>query len=71
METLIVQPKNRKQLSAIRGVLKALDVSFKEAKEDETAYLSKSEANKQALNKSIKQAESGQTVKVDISNLWK
>ncbi|QPH39464.1 DUF2683 family protein [Pedobacter endophyticus] len=66
METLIVQPKNRKQLSAIRALLKALDVSFKEAKEDETAYLSRSEDNKQALNKSIKQAESGQTVKVDV-----
>jgi isocitrate dehydrogenase len=29
METLIVQPKSKKQLSAIKAVLKALDVSFK------------------------------------------
>lgn len=29
MEILIVQPNSKKQLSAIKAVLKALDVSFK------------------------------------------
>jgi len=33
METLIIQPKNKKQLSAIKAVLKALDVSFKKAED--------------------------------------
>lgn len=33
METLIVKPKNRKQLTAIKAFLKALDVSFR--KDDE------------------------------------
>jgi hypothetical protein len=36
METLIIQPKTQKQLSAIKAVLKALDVSFK--KEEESQY---------------------------------
>jgi hypothetical protein len=33
METLIVQPKSKKQLSAIKAFLKALDVSFKNIEE--------------------------------------
>jgi hypothetical protein len=40
-------------------------------KEDETAYLSKSSVNKNALDKSIKQAENGQTVKIASTDLWK
>jgi len=71
METLIVQPKDRKQLSAVKAILKALNVAFEKGKDDETEYLSKSSANKKALNKSIKQAESGQTVKVTVADLWK
>ncbi len=31
METLIVHPNNKKQLAAIKAVLKALDVNFKPA----------------------------------------
>ena len=29
MEALIVEPKNRKELQAIKAVLKALDISFR------------------------------------------
>ena len=71
METLIVQPKDRKQLSAVKAILKALDVAFKKGEEDETSYLTKSVANKKALNKSIKQAKDGQTVKIAVNDLWK
>jgi len=71
METLIIQPKDRKQLSTIKAILKALDVAFKKGEEDETAFLSRSVANKKAINKSIKQAENGQTVKIAVADLWK
>jgi len=36
METLIVEPKSRKQLNAIKAVLKALDITFR--KEQESPY---------------------------------
>jgi hypothetical protein len=36
METLIVEPKSRKQLNAIKAVLRALDVTFR--KEEESPY---------------------------------
>ena len=36
METLIIKPKNQKQLAAIKAFLKALDVSFR--KGDEGSY---------------------------------
>ncbi|WP_231490877.1 DUF2683 family protein [Pedobacter sp. Leaf170] len=71
METLIVQPKDRKQLFAVKAILKALDIAFEKGNDDETTYLSKSLANKKALNKSIKQAENGDTVKIAITDLWK
>jgi hypothetical protein len=35
METLIVQPKSKKQLSAVKAILKALDVSFKKTNENQ------------------------------------
>jgi hypothetical protein len=33
MEALIVEPKNKKELTAIKAVLKALDVSFRTGEE--------------------------------------
>ncbi|GGE40260.1 hypothetical protein EV200_107266 [Pedobacter psychrotolerans] len=71
MEALIIQPRDKKQLSAIKAILKALDVTFKKVEQDETSYLSQSIANKRALDESIKQAENGQTVKIAVADLWK
>lgn len=36
METLIVEPKSKKQLDAIKAVLKAMEISFRKA--DESPY---------------------------------
>jgi len=55
----------------VKAILRALNVAFEKGKDDETAYLGKSSANKKALNKSIKQAENGDTVKIAVSDLWK
>ncbi|MGB4397929.1 MAG: DUF2683 family protein [Daejeonella sp.] len=35
METLIIEPKNQKQLAKIKAFLKSLDVSFRQEKETE------------------------------------
>jgi len=71
MESLIIQPKDRKQLSTIKAILKALDVSFKKVEGDETSFLSQSVANKKAIDHSIQQAKNGQTVKIAVADLWK
>ena len=69
METLIIQPKNKKQLSAIKAVLKALDVSFKKA--DDSPY-------DQAFVEKILQGDAdfkagkGKKMTMDeLNNLWK
>lgn len=66
METLIVEPKNRKQLSAIKAFLKALDVSFR--KEEESPYNPEFVAK---IKKSEKQFEKGEYITLDPNkSLW-
>lgn len=69
METLIVQPKNKKQLSAIKAVLKALDVAFKKVEDGEYD---------QAFVEKIMQGDAdfkagkGKKMTIDeLNNLWK
>ena len=51
METLIVEPKNQKQLAAIKAFLKALDVSFRKEKESpyNTDFVAKIERSKEEV----------------------
>ncbi len=66
METLIVQPKNQKQLAAVKAVLRALDISFK--KENESPYDPEFVAK---IEKSRKQVKEGNFVTVDPKkSLW-
>lgn len=66
MEALIVEPKNRQQLAALKAVLKALDINFR--KESENAY-------NPIFTKKIldgrEDVKHGKGVKVDVNNLWK
>ncbi|RYX87455.1 hypothetical protein EON73_01385 [bacterium] len=65
METLIVEPKNRKQLSAIKAFLKALDVSFRKDNE-----VSKELA--EVIERGRQDAKSGRTTVIKSSaDLWK
>jgi len=38
METLIVQPKNKEQLTALKAIMKSLKVDFKTEKSAESPY---------------------------------
>jgi len=66
MERLIVQPKDQKQLVAIKAFFKALDVSFK--KETSSPY---NPAFVAKINRGVKAAREGKGVKLDLDNLWK
>lgn len=66
METLIVEPKSRKQLNAIKAVLKALDVTFR--KEQESPYNPEFVAK---IKKSEEQFEKGAYITLDPNkSLW-
>jgi len=64
METLIVEPKSRKQLNAIKAVLKALDVTFR--KEEESPYNPEFVAR---IRKSEQQFEEGKVTRVTKENI--
>jgi len=70
METLIVRPKTKKQLVAMKAILKALKVDFKIEKNDETERILANPAMVKRLNESRKQIEDGKGVKVPL-DLWK
>lgn len=64
METLIVHPKNREQLDALKSFMKAFKISFKEEKED--AYDPEFIAMVQESREQIKR---GETRTVNINDL--
>lgn len=59
------------EVPKLKAVLKAFGAKNLKIQDDDTTYLSSTEANKKALDKSIKQAENDQTVKIAIADLWK
>ena len=66
METLIVRPKNRKQLATIEAILKALDVSFN--KEEKSPY---DPAFVAKIKESYEQAKQGMVITIkDPKNIW-
>lgn len=64
METLIVEPKSRKQLNAIKAVLKALDVAFRQ--EQESPY---NPEFVERIRKSEQQFEEGKVTRVTKENI--
>lgn len=64
METLIVEPKSRKQLNAIKAVLKALDVTFRQ--EQESLY---NPEFVKRIRKSEQQFEEGKVTRVTKENI--
>ncbi|SES29139.1 DUF2683 family protein [Pedobacter rhizosphaerae] len=65
METLIVHPKNKEQLSAIKAVMKALKIDFKAEKK----------YNQEIVNKVLDGENSRKSgkpgLKIDVPNMWK
>ncbi len=72
METLIVRPKDKGQLTAMKAILKALKVDFTiEKGMDETERVLANPAMVKRLDESIKQMKEGNGVKVSLDDLWK
>ena len=63
METLIVNPKNQKQLDAVEAVLKALNVSFKKEETYNPEFVEK-------IEKSRAEAKAGKTTTIKPSDIW-
>ena len=70
MSTLTIHPKNEKQEKALKIIFDAFDIKY-EKEMDETDYLMSSKANEASLDKSIKQIENGEVVKISLDDLWK
>ncbi len=65
METLIVQPKNQKQLAAIEAVLKALNITFeREGNYYDPEFVAK-------IKKSEKNFKEGKFTILKVEELWK
>lgn len=64
METLIVQPKNRKQLLAIEAVLQALNVTFKKEKSYSPEFINE-------IAKGEEDIKNGRLTRIkDVQNIW-
>ena len=70
MSSITVHPKNEEQEKALKVIFEAFSIAY-EKELDETEYLMATEANKEALDESIKQLDAGAGVKIALENLWK
>jgi len=65
METLIVQPKTKEQLAALKAVIKALKIDFRsEASPYNPEFVKK-------ILKGREDIKNGKGVKIDTKDLWK
>ncbi|MCW3074223.1 MAG: hypothetical protein JWP69_1292 [Flaviaesturariibacter sp.] len=72
MNALTVHPLTEAQENALKIVFEAMGLSYEEEPlVDATDHLMSTEANRNALNKSMKQAEEGKVTSVKIEDLWK
>ena len=67
METLIVQPKSKEQLTALKAIMKALKVDFKTEKSTEEPY-SKEFAEK--IKKGEDDIKAGRVTKIKPADIW-
>jgi len=67
METLIVQPKNKEQLAALKAIMKALKVDFKSEKSTEKPY---SEEFVAKMKQSEEDVKAGRTTKIEPADIW-
>lgn len=67
METIIVNPKNEEQLTALRAFMKALKVDFKIKKSTEKPYNSEFVAK---MKKSEEDIKAGRITKIEPADIW-
>jgi len=66
METLIVQPKDKEQLAALKAIMKALKIDYKTEK-SEKVY-SEDFVNK--MKKSEEDLKEGRTTQINPADIW-
>ncbi len=65
METLIVQPKTKEQLTALKAVIRALKIDFKTEKDSyDPGFVKKILQGREDI-------KNGKGVKIDTKDLWK
>ena len=69
METLIVHPKDKKQLTALKAIMKALKVDFRTEKGTETPYSPEFVEKMKRSEEDIKAGRTTQIEPADILNL--
>jgi hypothetical protein len=67
METLIVQPKNKEQLTALKAIMKALKVDFKTEKSTESPY---GPEFIEKMKRSEADIKAGRTTKIEPADIW-
>jgi hypothetical protein len=67
METLIVQPKNKEQLTALKAIMKILNVDFKTEKSTEKSFNPEFVAKMKRGEEDIK---AGRTTKIEPADIW-
>ncbi len=67
METLIVQPKNKEQLTALKAIMKALKIDFKTEKGAKSPYSPQFAAK---MKKSEEDIKAGRTTKIEPADIW-
>jgi hypothetical protein len=67
METLIVQPKTKEQLTALKAIMKVLKVDFKTEKGAEGPYSPEFVAK---MKKAEEDVKAGRTTKIEPADIW-
>jgi len=70
MSVLTIHPKDEAQEKALKIIFDAFNIKY-EKELDETEYLMSTEANRKALDESIRELEAGKGTKVSFEDLWK
>ena len=68
METLIVQPKSKEQLAALKAVMKALKIDFKTEKDTKVPYSAEFTAK---MGRSEDDIKAGRVTKIEPADIWK
>jgi hypothetical protein len=67
METLIVHPKSKEQLTALKAIMKALKVDFKTEKATKDEYSPEFGKKMKSSEDDIK---AGRTTKIEPADIW-
>lgn len=68
MEAIIIHPKTKEQANLFEQLAKTLKVPFEKTKKTDSHYNTEFEKK---MKESCRQAEKGQTVKINLDDIWK